>query len=146
MIIHDDLKDLFHLLNVNDVEYVIVGGYAVAFHGFIRATKDIDILFRNSSSNINNLIKAIDSFGISAELLDHNTFSEMGRIVRIGESPMLVELINGIDGVHFDEVWRNKVLGKYGDEKVFFISLNDLKKTKKASGRPQDLRDLQELL
>jgi len=145
MIIHDDLKDLLHILNANNVEYVIIGGYAVAFHGFIRATKDIDILFRNSSNNITQLIKALESFGIPNESIDKNLFSEFGRIVRIGTPPMMVELINGIDGVSFEEVWKNKVLGKYDTENIFFISLTDLKKTKHASGRPQDLRDLKEL-
>ncbi len=145
MIIHKDLEELFHLLNKHHVDFIIVGGYAVAFHGFVRATKDIDILFRNSTENIQNLIDALSGFGISKKDMNKNTFSEQGRIVRIGSSPMLVELINAISGVTFDEAWNNKVCGKYCNAIIYFISRIHLLAAKKAAGRPQDLRDIKEL-
>ncbi len=145
MIIHEDLKDLFRLLNANNVEYLIVGGYAVAFHGFIRATKDIDILFRNSPENINKIIAALSGFGISKDSMDDNVFSEPGRIVRIGSPPMMVELINAIGGVTFEEAWTNKISGTYGSVTIYFLSRHDLLKSKRAAGRPQDLRDIDEL-
>lgn len=145
MIIQDDLKEFFRLLNKNGVEYVIVGGYAVAFHGFIRATKDIDVLFSNTPANIGRLMTALVEFGIQESAMAANTFSEQGRIVRMGSPPMMIELINAVGGVTFEEIWRNKVKGRYGDVEVFFISKNDLLKSKKAAGRPQDIRDLEEL-
>ena len=145
MIIHKDLEELFHLLNKHHVDFIVVGGYAVAFHGFVRATKDIDILFRNSPDNIQNLIDALCGFGISSKDMDKNTFSEQGRIVRIGSSPMLVELINSIRGVTFDEAWKDRVIGTYGSTKISFISRIHLLNAKKAVGRPQDLRDIEEL-
>jgi hypothetical protein len=145
MIIQDDLKEFFRLLNENRVEYVIVGGYAVAFHGFVRATKDIDVLFSNTPSNIKRLMAALVGFGIQESEMVINTFSEQGRIIRMGSPPMMIELINAVGGVTFEEIWQNKAPGHYGDVKVFFISRNDLLKSKKAAGRPQDMRDLEEL-
>jgi predicted nucleotidyltransferase len=145
MIIQDDLKEFFQLLNENNVEYVIVGGYAVAFHGFVRATKDIDVLFHNTPANIKKLMAALTGFGIPESGMDLNTFSEQGRIVRMGTPPLMIELINAVGGVSFETIWQNKVVGNYGDVKVFFISRGDLLTTKKSAGRPQDIRDLKEL-
>jgi hypothetical protein len=145
MIIQDDLKEFFRLLNVSRVEYVIVGGYAVAFHGFVRATKDIDVLFHNTPSNIKRLISALAGFGISEASMDANTFSEQGRIVRMGSPPLMIELINAVGGVTFAHIWKNRVQGTYGDVPVCFISRIDLLRNKKAAGRPQDLRDIEEL-
>ena len=145
MIIQDDLKDLFRLLNEKAVKYVIVGGYAVAFHGFVRATKDIDILFHDSSANIGQLIQALRSFGISDDSMDLTLFSKPGQIVRIGTPPLMIEFINAVGGISFEKIWKHKVPGHYGDIEVFFISHNDLLITKKAAGRPQDLRDIEEL-
>jgi len=145
MIIQDDLKDLFRLLNEKAVEYVIVGGYAVAFHGFVRATKDIDILFHDSSANIGRLIQALKSFGISEDSMDSKLFSKPGQIIRIGTPPLMIEFINAVGGISFKEIWKHKVPGHYGDIEVFFISRNDLLITKKSAGRPQDLLDIEEL-
>jgi hypothetical protein len=145
MIIQDDLKEFFRLLNENSVEYVIVGGYAVAFHGFVRATKDIDVLFHNTPSNIKRLMAALTGFGIQESAMAMNTFSEQGRIIRMGSPPMMIELINAVGGVTFEEIWQNKIPGHYGDAPVFLLSKSDLLKSKKAAGRPQDIRDLEEL-
>lgn len=145
MIIQDDLKEFFQLLNENNVEYVIVGGYAVAFHGFVRATKDIDVLFHNTPLNIKKLMAALAGFGISETSMDENTLSEQGRIIRIGSPPLMIELINAVGGVNFEDIWKNKITGTYGDVRVFFISRSDLLSTKKAANRPQDLRDIEEL-
>jgi len=109
MIIQDDLKDLFRLLNEKNVEYAIVGGYAVAFHGFVRATKDIDILFRNTRENISRLMESLAGFGISESLMDLETFSRQGQIVRIGTPPLMIELINAVGGVTFEEIWEKRV-------------------------------------
>jgi hypothetical protein len=145
MIIQDDLKDLFRLLNEKNVEYVIVGGYAVAFHGFVRATKDIDVLFHDTPDNIECLMAALVNFGIPKAAMDKKLFSNPGQIVRLGTPPLMIELINAVGGVTFEEIWKSKISGQYGDVKVFFISRDDLLKSKKAAGRPQDLRDIEEL-
>jgi hypothetical protein len=132
-------------LNEKNVEYVIVGGYAVAFHGFIRATKDIDVLFHNTPENIKQLMAALVGFGISENSMDLNLFSKQGQIVRMGSPPLMIELINAIGGVTFEEIWANKISGHYGEVQVYFLSREDLLKSKKAAGRPQDLRDIEEL-
>jgi hypothetical protein len=88
---------------------------------------------------------ALIGFGIQESDMVMNTFSEQGRIIRMGSPPMMIELINAVGGVTFEEIWRNKVSCHYGDVPVFFISKSDLLKSKKAAGRPQDIRDLEEL-
>jgi hypothetical protein len=145
VIIQDDLKEFFRWLNKKKVEYVIVGGYAVAFHGFIRATKDIDVLFRNTPRNIKRLMAALAGFGISASMMDNDIFSEPGRIIRIGTPPLMIELINAVGGVGFAEIWKNRKIGPYGDIAVNFISKSDLLISKRSANRPQDLRDIREL-
>jgi hypothetical protein len=142
MIIHDDLKELLRLLNDHGVDYLIVGGYAVAFHGFVRATKDIDILFRNTVENIDRLSSALIAFGIPANNMDQNTFSAEGRIVRIGVPPAMIEFINAIGGIQFEQAWRNKVSGTYGGVSIHFLSRADLLTSIRAAGHPQDLLDI----
>jgi len=145
MNIHKDFAEFLKLLNRKKVEYVIVGGYAVAFHGHVRATKDMDILFKNSSQNILKLRTVLGQFGFPSDSLDDVAFSEQGKVIRMGVSPVMIELINSISGVSFETAWKNKVQGPYGNSKVNFISRPDLLKNKKAWGRPQDLADLAEL-
>ena len=145
MIIHGDLRDLLRLLNDHGVDYVVVGGYAVAFHGFVRATKDIDLFYRNTSENIARLRSALATFGIPKTQMDSRTFSQVDSIVRIGTPPGQVELFNRIPGLTFDGAWRNKVEGQYGGISVSFVSREDLIASKRATSRPQDLRDIEEL-
>ena len=145
MNIHEDFEEFLKLLSEKNVEYVIVGGYAVAFHGYVRLTKDLDILFRNSTDNISRIRSALNGFGFPTESLDDVAFSEEGKIIRMGVSPVMIELINAVSGITFDEIWKNKVAGEYGSITVFYISLKDLLINKKASGRPRDIADYEEL-
>ena len=145
MNIQEDFEEFLKLLNKKKVEYVVVGGYAVAFHGYVRATKDIDILFHNSPENIQRLKTVLNEFGFPAEDLSDVAFSEHGKIIRMGVSPVMIELINVISGVTFKTAWKNRVTGVYGKTKVYYLSKSDLLKNKKASGRPQDIADIEEL-
>ncbi len=145
MNIHEDFEEFLKLLNEKRVEYVIVGGYAVAFHGYVRVTKDLDIFFHNSSYNIKRLKQALGDFGFSVEGLDEVAFSERGKIIRMGVAPVMIELINAVSGLSFESAWKNKVKGEYGGTKVYYLSKSDLLKNKKASGRPQDVADIAEL-
>ncbi len=145
MNIQKDFEEFLKLLNKKKVEYVIVGGYAVAFHGYIRLTKDLDILFRNTKLNILNLRSALNHFGFPSDSLEDVAFSEQGKIIRMGVSPVMIELINAISGVDFETAWKNRIIGPYGKVETFFLSKPDLLKNKKASGRPQDLADIEEL-
>jgi hypothetical protein len=145
MNIQEDFEEFLKLLNKKKVEYIIVGGYAVAFHGYVRMTKDLDILFRNTPQNILNLRSALNHFGFSADSLDDVAFSEQGKIIRMGVSPVMIELINVISGVSFETAWKNRIKGKYGKVTASYLSKSDLLKNKKASGRPQDIADIAEL-
>lgn len=138
-------KELLQLLERHKAEYVIVGGYAVAFHGYPRFTKDIDIFFRNSKENIGKVRKALIDFGFSGEDLEEALFVETGSIIQFGVSPLRVDITNEIDGVTFDEAISNSVRGKYGEIDVNFIGRLELIKNKKASGRDQDLLDAKKL-
>ena len=145
MNIHEDFEEFLKFLNEEHVEYVIIGGYAVAFHGYVRVTKDLDVLFRNSRDNISRLRSALTAFGFRADSLEDVAFSEEGKIVRMGVAPVMIELLNAVSGLSFDEIWMNRETGQYGTVNAFFISLKDLLINKKASGRPQDIADFEEL-
>lgn len=138
-------EELLKLLEEEKVDYLIVGGYAVAFHGFPRFTKDIDIFFRNSDENIEKIRKALILFGFSEINLPKNLFSETGRIIQFGVAPLRVDIINEIDGVTFDEAKSGIVRGKYGKVEVNFIGKKELIRNKKSTGRAQDIVDAEKL-
>jgi predicted nucleotidyltransferase len=145
MITQQHFEELLQLLEKNKAEYVIIGGYAVAFHGYPRFTKDIDIFFRNSPENIRKVIAALVKFGFPESDLPYSLFSETGNIIQFGVSPLRVDIINEIDGVSFDEAFNDSVRGKYGSVEVNFIGRAQLIKNKKKSGRPQDIVDAEKL-
>ena len=145
MINQSHFKELLQLLEKNNVEYVLVGGYAVAFHGFPRFTKDLDVFFRNSRENVKKIKKALMEFGFPEEQLPDSLFFETGNIIQFGVSPLRIDILNEIDGVSFDEAMKNHVRGIYGDLEVSFIGLNELIKNKDSSEKPQDLLDAKKL-
>jgi Nucleotidyl transferase of unknown function (DUF2204) len=145
MNIQKDFEEFLKLLHKRNVEYVVVGGYAVAFHGYVRATKDIDILFNNSKVNIRRLKGVLNEFGFPADSLSDVAFSEQGKIIRMGVAPVMIELINAISGVSFKTAWKNRIAGRYGKTDIYYLSKSDLLKNKKASGRPRDILDIDEL-
>ena len=145
MNIHKDFEEFLKYLTDEKVDFVIIGGYAVAFHGYVRATNDMDLFFKNSDKNILKIRNALNKFGISTSESDADEFKKSDTILRIGNPPVRIELSNSISGIEFDEVWANKIEDRYGDVTVYYISLDDLLKNKKTSGRPKDLADYDEL-
>jgi hypothetical protein len=145
MISQSHFKELLQLLEKNNAEYVLVGGYAVAFHGFPRFTKDLDIFYRNSEENVKRIKRALIEFGFPEEQLPDSLFYESGNIIQFGIEPLRVDILNEIDGVSFDEAIKNHIRGKYGDLDIKFIGINELIKNKEVSGRPQDLVDAKKL-
>jgi len=121
MNIQQDFEELLKLLEDNSVQYIIVGGYAVAYHGFPRLTKDIDFFFDNSKENVKKIIRSLIEFGFPEADLDVETFTTEGNIITFGVEPMRVDFINQISGVKFDEAWNNKVRGKYGKVEVNWV-------------------------
>ncbi|MBN1130750.1 MAG: nucleotidyltransferase [Chitinispirillaceae bacterium] len=138
-------EELLRLLEENHVEYVIVGGYAVAFHGFPRFTKDIDIFYQNSPDNISRIRRALKSFGFSEVDIPAELFFEPGNIIQFGVSPLRVDIINEIDGVDFFEARSGAVRGTFGSINVNFLGLSQLIKNKRATGRAQDALDADRL-
>ena len=145
MRIQQDFRELLALLEETGVDYMVVGGYAVAFHGFPRFTKDIDIFFDASQDNIEKMIKALEGFGFSKKELDKALFLTTGNIVTFGVAPVRVDFLNQIDGVEFAEARKNRIRGKYGNIEIFFIGKSDLIKNKKSTSRSKDKADVEEL-
>ncbi|NIA14721.1 MAG: hypothetical protein GWP08_11630 [Nitrospiraceae bacterium] len=142
---HPDFEELFRLLEENLVDYMIVGGYAVAFHGYPRFTKDIDIFFDASPANVARLREALISFGFEPQDLPEETFTARGNILTFGVAPSRVDLLNDIDGVHYADAKPNVARGVYGSVEVTFIGRDELIQNKQATPRAQDKVDAEEL-
>ena len=145
MIINQDFKDFIQLLNKNKVRYLVVGGYAVALHGHPRYTKDLDFWIWKNEKNANNLIKTLRDFGFDSPDLKAEDFLRPGYVIQLGYPPNRIDLLTDIDGVDFESCFESKVEVPIEGIIVNFIDLENLKKNKKASGRLQDLADLENL-
>ena len=140
-----DFKELLQLLNSKKIEYLVVGGYAVALYGHPRATGDIDIWIAISKDNAQKIVEVLREFGFDTTELKEDLFLQKDKVVRMGEPPLRIEILTAIDGVAFKECYKNRNIVEIDGISVGFISLSDLKKNKKASGRLQDLADLENL-
>ena len=140
-----DFKDFLRLLDAEGVEYLLIGGYAVAYHGFPRATEDIDLWVASSPQNADRLVKALKHFGFDLPELQPDLFLKADSIVRMGVPPLRIELSTTISGVAFDDCYKARVTETIDGIAVSIINLADLKKNKQASGRHQDLADLERL-
>jgi len=140
-----DFKEFLKLLNDNDVEYLLVGGYAVGYHGYPRATADFDIWIHTTPQNAKKMIRVLRQFGFNVPQLSTKLFLEEDHIIRMGVPPIQIEIITKIDGVEFDECYQRRITDTINGIKVDIINLDDLKKNKKASGRHKDLNDLEYL-
>jgi hypothetical protein len=130
-------------LNSNDVRYLLIGGWAVGLYGNPRATKDIDFLVANNNGNLAKLQKALTAFGSPA--VDMERFKEKGRVIRLGSSPIQIDIINEADGINIDECYPRRETIKVEDIDIFVISRDDLVKNKTASGRSMDIADAEKL-
>jgi hypothetical protein len=145
MILNPDFKEFFQLLNANDVRYLIVGGYAVAFHGYPRYTKDIDIWLMIQPENAKKMVETLKGFGFESLGLQESDFLEAETIIQLGYAPNRIDLIMGVPGVDFEKCYAQRVDEEIDGVRLSFIDLENLKKAKKASGRLQDLADLENL-
>lgn len=143
---HPDFEELLRLLEEHRVEYMVVGGYAVAFHGYPRFTKDIDVFFQSDDENVRLLRQALMAFGFREDDLPREAFTTPGNVLTFGVVPTRIDLINSIDGVTYEEARRNVVRGAYGEVEVTFIGFEDLIKNKKSTPRAKDKGDVEELL
>ena len=140
-----DFREFIELLNVHNVRYLVIGGYAVAFHGHPRYTKDIDIWLELSPQNAERIIAALADFGFAPLGLVAEDFSKPDQIIQLGYPPSRVDLLTTIPGVDFAECYDARIEAKASGVVVNFIDIDDLKRNKLASGRPQDLVDVQRL-
>ena len=140
-----DFREFLRLLNENDVRYLLVGGYAVGFHGHVRGTADIDIWVDVTGDNPERIVKALDDFGFRGPEVTAELFRTPGHIVRMGVPPLRIELMTSISGVAFADCYKSRLVANWDEAAVSIISLPMLKLNKRASGRPKDLEDVQQL-
>ncbi len=145
---HNDFKELLSILNAEGVKYLIIGGYAVSLHAQPRATKDLDILIKPDKVNAAALFRALRKFGAPLEGLRPDDFVEHGSFFRMGAPPLMVDILPEISGIDFNSAWRQRTMQIIDPEtglEAPFISADDLIATKLASGRTQDLADVEAL-
>lgn len=142
---NQDFKEFFVSLNANHVRYLVVGGYAVAFHGHPRYTKDIDIWVDRSRENAQAIIAAIEQFGMGSLGLKEEDFLLPDQVVQLGYPPDRIDILVSVTGVNFSECYPKRVEVVLDSVKINFIDLEHLKQNKKASARLQDLADLEHL-
>jgi len=139
----EDFKEFIQCLNSNNVRYLLVGGWAIGMYGYPRATKDIDFLISVDKSNLEKLSKALIDFGgppVNTELL-----KEKGYVIRIGSSPVQIDIINEADGVDIYDCYERKNIIQAEDIEINVISKSDLIKNKRTSGRSMDIADAENL-
>jgi predicted nucleotidyltransferase len=140
-----DFKEFLKLLNETEVEYLLIGGYAVGYHGYPRTTADMDVWVAISAANASKLVDVFRRFGMQDSKLTTDLFLQPGKIIRMGVPPMRIEVLTEIDGVAFSECFAAREVVTLDGQKVNLISLSHLRKNKQASGRHKDLDDLEHL-
>lgn len=140
-----DFKEFLKSLNENGVKYLVIGGYAVGYHGYPRATNDLDVWIAFHSDNAERMTKALREFGFDLPEVSPALFLQDKRIIRMGRSPMRIEITTTISGVEFDECYQDRVVDTLNGIEINLIGLRHLKINKKASGRHKDLNDLEHL-
>lgn len=136
----NDLREFVLLLNAKGIEFVVIGAHALAFHALPRYTKDLDLFVRISAENARKISETVTEFE-GVRRFGPEDFMDPGYFIQIGNEPNRIDLVTAIDGVTFDQVWRNKVEGELDGIPVYFIGLDDYLTNKRAAGRPQDLAD-----
>ena len=140
-----ELREFLKLLNENQVEYLLIGGYAVGYHGFPRATGDMDIWVATNEANAEKIIAALEAFGFGDTGMTPDLFLVPDQITRMGNRPLRIEILTTISGLEFAEAYAKRVVDVIDGVPVSFISADHLKINKRASGRLKDLADLDNL-
>jgi hypothetical protein len=138
-----DFKEFLKLLNSKEVEYLLVGGYAVNYYGYSRATADIDIWVATNEATANKMVDLLTEFGFATASLSTELFLRKDRVVRMGVPPFRIEVLTGLSGIDFRECYEKRVVDVIDGIEVNILSLQHLKINKKASGRLKDLNDIE---
>jgi predicted nucleotidyltransferase len=144
--LNKDYKEMLLCLLEENVKFLLVGAYAVAVHGYPRATKDIDFFVWATPANASNLMKALIKFGAPVDQISESDFSSKGIVFQIGNSPRRIDIITSASGVDFEQAYSDRQTVVLEGLEVPVISLRDLIVNKRASGRTQDLADVEKLL
>jgi len=145
MVFEKDFREFCSLLNEEKIDYLIVGGYAVAFHGAPRSTGDIDILVRPEQEHVVRVLAAIERFGFPTLGVTSEYLLVHGKILQLGRVPVQIHVMSSITGVDWNEAWDSRQQGLYGGVPVFFIGLAALIANKAAAARPKDIADIKAL-
>jgi hypothetical protein len=140
-----DFKEFFQSFSQHEVEYLLVGGYAVGYHGYPRATMDIDIWVASNPENARRIVAALEDFGFGGQVLTEELFLEGDQVIRMGLPPMRIEILTSISGVEFQDAYDQRIEDVLDGVPVKLISLHHLKANKVAAARAKDLADLEEL-
>jgi hypothetical protein len=145
MPLQKDLREFVELLNSNKVDYLVVGAFAVAYHGVPRYTGDLDLLLRPTAENAAGAVRAIAQFGFTSLGIEPADLQAPGCVVQLGIEPNRIDLLTSISGVPFDEAWETRVSGDLDGIPMQFIGRDALLRNKEATGRARDLGDAEEL-
>ena len=145
MQLHPDFKEFLRFLNSHGVKYLLVGGYAVGYYGYPRATADMDVWIAVDERNAARVTAALHDFGIPVDGTTSKLLSEKNNMIRMGNPPVRIEVLTSASGVDFEECFQRRILVDIDGIIVNFISLDDLKKNKKACRRHKDINDLEHL-
>ena len=142
--LHRDFKEFLRLLTENEVEYMVVGGYAVGSYGYVRATIDLDIWIRPEKSNAEKVITVLNQFGFT-QAFSAESFLDPKKLFRMGVPPVRLELLTSLSGLEFESAFANSVMREIDGMSLRLIGLGDLKTNKRETGRQKDLADLENL-
>jgi hypothetical protein len=145
MEVQKDFRDLFELLNAHQVEYMIVGAYALAFHGAPRYTGYMDIFIKPEAENARRILAALNDFGFGSTGLSPADFEAQDRVIQLGYPPVRIDIMTSLTGISWAEAFSGRVPGVYADVPVYYIGREQLIKNKRALGRKKDLADLEAL-
>ena len=140
-----DFKEFFQSFSQHEVEYLLVGGYAVGYHGYPRATMDIDVWVASNPENARRIVAALEDFGFGGQVLAEELFLKGDQVIRMGLPPMRIGILTSISGVDFEDAYSQKIDDVLDEVPVKLISLHHLKANKIAAARTKDLADLEEL-
>ena len=143
--LNPDFRDMLAEFNGAAVEYMVVGGYAVAYHGYPRATGDMDFWVRRSPANAERVLRALGAFGAPRDLVTREDLLDPEVVAQIGVEPNRIDILTAIDGVAFDDAYPHRVIIRIGDVDIPFVGVRHLLMNKRATGRPEDLTDVSRL-
>lgn len=140
---NQDFRDLLAAFNAAGVEYLVVGAHALAAHGHVRATEDLDLWVRATADNAPRVITALSNFGAPLQDLTEADLVQKGLVFQIGLAPIRIDILTDIDGLDFDDAWADRVRTKFAGVPTAVLSRAHLILNKKATGRTQDLADIE---